>query len=79
MSLPQLLGITQRAPRVIERGLYCADQIFADGQTPGQGTGQGAARAVIAARQAMAGKGVAATIATVEAIMDFVFIAVFRR
>lgn len=75
LAFAQLFGVSQGAPRVIECRLYRAGQVFALGQASGQGAGQGAARTMIAAGQTLAGVGVAAAIAAVQAIMHFVFVA----
>ncbi len=49
--------------------------MFALGQATGEGAGQRATGTVIAAGQALAGKGFAATVAAVQAIVYFVFVA----
>ncbi|CAI8940437.1 hypothetical protein EMIT0P4_40147 [Pseudomonas sp. IT-P4] len=71
-----MLGITQGAPRVVKRGLHGAGEVFALGQTTGQGTGQGATGTVITARQTLAGIGFAQAIAAIQAVVDFGFVAV---
>src|SRR3990167_11172653 len=59
LAVAGLFGVAQGAPGVVEGELHGADQLLAKGQAAGQGAGQGAAGTVVAARQALAGKGMA--------------------
>ncbi len=75
MPLAQLFGVTQCSPGVIQRRLHGADQFFALRNTPGQRAGQCATRAMIAARQTFADKGVRLPVAHVQAVVDLLFVA----
>ena len=76
LAFAQLLGVAQGAPGVVQRCLDRAGELFALGQPAGNGAGEGAAGTVVAARQALAGERFAASVAAVQAIMDFMFVAV---
>src|SRR3990167_11327329 len=71
LAVARLFGIAQGAPGVVEGKLHGADQLLTQCQATGQGTGQGAAGAMVAAGQALAGKGVAAAVAAGQAGVEF--------
>src|SRR5690606_16551769 len=70
------VGVAQRAPSVAQRLLDGSSDVFAEREAAGQRAGQRAAGAVIAALQAVAGKGGGAAIARIQTVVHFALVTV---